>query len=55
MLDSSVQPLMLGKVAMYGLGLTNVNFKPCPYQIFDVYGWIKKGSKDSQAKNGDLI
>ncbi len=26
-----LKPLMLGKMAMDGLGLTNVDLKPCPY------------------------
>jgi hypothetical protein len=32
LLDSNVQPLMLGKVTIDGLGLIDVNLDPCPYQ-----------------------
>jgi hypothetical protein len=31
MLNFDNQPLMLGKVVVKGLGLTNENLKPCPY------------------------
>jgi hypothetical protein len=29
---------MLGKVVVEGLGLTNVNLEPCPYQILTSMG-----------------
>jgi len=38
MLNFDNQPLMLGKVVMEGLGLTNENIKHCPYQIFKSMG-----------------
>jgi hypothetical protein len=41
-LDSSAQPLMLGKVIVDGFGLINVNFHPCPYQILTSMGGLKK-------------
>jgi hypothetical protein len=50
MLDSNVQPLMLGKVAMDGLGLINVNFKPCPYQILTSMGGSKKVQRLAKPK-----
>jgi len=42
LLDSSVQPLMLGKMAMKGFGLTNVDLKPCPYQILTLMNELEK-------------
>jgi hypothetical protein len=42
LLDFNVQPLMLGKAVVDGLGLTNVDFDPCPYQIFASMGGSKK-------------
>jgi hypothetical protein len=30
-LDFDVQPLMLGKVIVYGFGLIDANLDPCPY------------------------
>jgi len=50
MLDSNVQPLMLGKMAMDGLGLINVNFKPCPYQILTSMGGSKKAQRLAKPK-----
>jgi hypothetical protein len=32
-LDSSVEPLMLGKIIVEGFGLINIDFKPCLHQI----------------------
>jgi hypothetical protein len=31
LLDSSAQPLMLGKIAINNLELIDVDFDPCPY------------------------
>jgi hypothetical protein len=36
---------MLGKAAIDGLGLTDVNLNQCPYQNFDINGWVRKGMK----------
>lgn len=33
---------MLGKVKVKGLGLTNVNLEPCPYQNLTLMGQLKK-------------
>ncbi len=33
LLDSSAQPLMLGKAACIGLGIRRLEFEPCPFQI----------------------
>jgi hypothetical protein len=33
LLDFNVQPLMLGKTTVDGLGLTNADLDPCPYHI----------------------
>jgi hypothetical protein len=33
---------MLGKVIIDGLGLTDVDFDPCPYQILTSMGGLKK-------------
>jgi hypothetical protein len=41
-LDFGVQPLMLGKVAIDGLGLIDVDFNRCPYQILTSMGGLKK-------------
>ncbi len=41
LLDSNFQPLMLGKAIVDDLGLTNVNFNPCPYHILT----LMNGSK----------
>jgi hypothetical protein len=42
LLDFGVQPLMLGKVVVDGLGLTNVNLHPCPYHILTSIGGLEK-------------
>ncbi len=42
LLDYSARPLMLGKVIIDGLGLTDVDFDPCPYQILTSMGGLKK-------------
>jgi len=39
-MDSNV--LMLGKIAIDGLRLTNVNFNPCPYRILASMGGLGK-------------
>jgi hypothetical protein len=41
LLDSNVQPLMLGKAIVDGPRLTNVNLNPCPYHILT----LMNGSK----------
>jgi hypothetical protein len=33
---------MLGKVAIESLELINVDFEPCPYQLFTSMGILKK-------------
>jgi hypothetical protein len=33
LLDSSAQPLMLGKAACIGLGIQRSELEPCPFQI----------------------
>jgi hypothetical protein len=33
LLDSSAQPLMLGKAACIGLGIRRLELEPCPFQI----------------------
>ncbi len=45
MLDSDVQPLMLGKIVVDGLELTNVNLDPCPYHILTSTSGLKKAQK----------
>jgi hypothetical protein len=40
LLDSNV--LVLGKIAIDGLRLINVNFNPCPYQILASMGGLGK-------------
>jgi hypothetical protein len=42
LLDYGVQPLMLGKVVVDGLGLTYVDIDPCPYHILTSMGGPKK-------------
>ncbi len=42
LLDSNVQPLMLGKTIVDGLGLTDVNLDPCPYHILTSMGGLEK-------------
>ncbi len=54
LLDSSVQPLMLGKAIINGLGLTNVKFGPMPISNFDIHGWVKEVMKVNQTRNCDL-
>ncbi len=41
-LDSDVQPLMLGKVVVDGLGLIDLDLDPCPYHILTSMGGSKK-------------
>jgi hypothetical protein len=43
LLDFGVQPLMLGKTIVDGLGLTNANLDSCPYQILTSMGGLEKG------------
>jgi hypothetical protein len=45
MLDFNVQPLMLGKIVVDGLGLTNANIDPCPYQILTSKGGLEKAQR----------
>jgi len=45
LLDSGAQPLMLGKVAIDGLGLINVDSDPCPYHILTCMGGSEKAQK----------
>jgi hypothetical protein len=45
MLDSDVQPLMLGKIVVDGLGLTNANLDPCPYKNFTSMGGSNKAQR----------
>jgi hypothetical protein len=42
LLDSNVQPLMLGKIVINGLGLTDVNLDPCPYHILTSMGGLNE-------------
>jgi len=42
LLNSIVQPLMLGKAIVDGLGLTDLNLYPCPYHILTSMGGSKK-------------
>ncbi len=42
LLDSNVQPLMLGKTIVYGFGLIDVNLDPCPYEILTSMGGLEK-------------
>jgi len=42
LLDSNVQPLMLGKTTVDGLGLIDVNLDPCPYHILTSMGGLEK-------------
>ncbi len=42
MLNSNVQPLMLSKVGIEGLGLTNFNLDPCLYWLLTTMGGLKK-------------
>jgi len=45
LLDFHVQPLMLGKAIVDGLGLTNVNFNPCPYHILTLINHSKMAQR----------
>jgi hypothetical protein len=45
LLDSLVQPLMLGKTIIDGLGLTDVNLDPCPYHILTSMGGLKEAQR----------
>jgi hypothetical protein len=42
LLDFNVQPLMLGKTTINGLGLINVNLDPCPYHILTSMGGLEE-------------
>jgi hypothetical protein len=42
LLDFGAQPLMLGKATIDGLGMTNANVDPCPYQILTSMGGLEK-------------
>jgi hypothetical protein len=42
LLDFDVQTLMLGKIILHGLGLTNVDLDPCPYQVLTSMGRSEK-------------
>jgi hypothetical protein len=42
LLDSGTQPLMLGKFVVDGLGLTDADLDPCPYQILTSIGGSEK-------------
>jgi hypothetical protein len=42
LLDLGIEPLMLGKVVVVGLRLTDVNSEPCPYRILTSMGRSKK-------------
>jgi hypothetical protein len=42
LLDFGVQPLMLGKVVVDGLGLIDVDIDMCPYHILTSMGGSKK-------------
>jgi len=42
LLDFGVQPLMLGKATVNGLGLINVDLDPCPYHILTTMGGLEK-------------
>jgi hypothetical protein len=42
LLNSNVQPLMLGKTIVEGLGLINANFEPGMYQIMTSMGGLRK-------------
>ncbi len=45
LLDSNVQPLMLGKVTIDGLGLIDANFDPFPYHILTSMSGSKKARR----------
>ncbi len=42
LLDFGVQPLMLGKAIVDGLGLIDVDLDPCPYHILTTMGGLEK-------------
>ncbi len=42
LLDTGVQPLMLGKATIEGFRLTNANLDPFPYHILTSMGGLKK-------------
>jgi hypothetical protein len=42
LLDFGVQQLMLGKIAIDGFGLIDVDLDPCPYHILTSMGGSKK-------------
>ncbi len=42
LLDFGAQPLMLSKIIIDSLGLIDVDFDPCPYQILTSMGGLKK-------------
>ncbi len=44
LLDSSAQPLMLGKVACIGLGIRRSELEPCPFQIQTSFGGVSDRS-----------
>jgi hypothetical protein len=44
-LDSDVQPLMLGKATVDGLGLTDTDPNPCPYHILTSTGGLEKAQR----------
>jgi hypothetical protein len=45
MLNLSVQPLMLSKVKIEGIGLTNFNLDPCLYWILTTMGGLEKAQR----------
>jgi hypothetical protein len=53
LLDSSVKPLMLGKVVIKSFGLIDVDFYPCLYQTLTSMGGSKKVRKVNQARDCD--
>ncbi len=42
LLDLGTQLLMLGIVAVGGLGLTDANWEPCLYYILTMMGWSER-------------
>jgi hypothetical protein len=48
--DSNAQPLMLGRVVVDGLGLTNVDIGPYSYHIFTSMGGLEKARKLTKQK-----
>jgi hypothetical protein len=47
-LDFSAQPLKLGKAFIDGLGLTNADLDPCPYQNLTSMGGSKMARSTKQ-------